>query len=260
LTEAKARCGHGNWLPWLKREFDWSERTARHFAGVYEMSKMENFADLESLEISALYLLAAPSTPEFLRDDVAARVRAGEAPTLSDIRHAVRPPEFHRLRSPPNRGAPRGVRCHPRASWSHGGGIARRQINHPSGRSAELEADRFAAARSALGDAGIFRRSELRAVNSAAMILWMPATSIARGGCGSARSRTGGGRMPPDLSTGDRQQRFAQLKLMVRDAWVRRSRNMGLRIGLSFTHLATGTEVRLFDGMTNPGVRLPAGL
>jgi|HubBroStandDraft_6_1064221.scaffolds.fasta_scaffold1828412_2 hypothetical protein len=66
--------------------------------------------------------------------------------------------------------------------------------------------------------------------------------------------------MPPDLSTGDRQQRFAQLKLMVRDAWVRRSRNMGLRIGLSFTHLATGTEVRLFDGMTNPGVRLPAGL
>jgi hypothetical protein len=61
------------------------------------MSKMENFADLESLEISALYLLAAPSTPEFLRDDVAARVRAGEAPTLSDIRHAVRPPRISQV-------------------------------------------------------------------------------------------------------------------------------------------------------------------
>jgi Protein of unknown function (DUF3102) len=97
LTEAKARCGHGNWLPWLKREFDWSERTARRFTGVYEMSKTAKLADLESLEISALYLLAAPSTPESVRDDVAARVRAGEAPTLSDIRHAVRPPRISQV-------------------------------------------------------------------------------------------------------------------------------------------------------------------
>jgi Protein of unknown function (DUF3102) len=91
LIEAKARCGHGNWLPWLKREFDWSERTARRFTGVYEMAKTANVSDLESLEISALYQLAAPSTPESVRDDVFARVRAGEALTLSDVRHAVRP-------------------------------------------------------------------------------------------------------------------------------------------------------------------------
>jgi hypothetical protein len=26
LTDAKVRCGHGNWLPWLEREFGWKER------------------------------------------------------------------------------------------------------------------------------------------------------------------------------------------------------------------------------------------
>jgi hypothetical protein len=67
LTEAKARCGHGNWLQWLKREFDWSERTARHFMGVYELSETANFADLEPLNLASLYLLASPSTPESVR-------------------------------------------------------------------------------------------------------------------------------------------------------------------------------------------------
>jgi Protein of unknown function (DUF3102) len=97
LTEAKTRCGHGNWLPWLDHEFNWGERTARNFMRVFELSKSESFADLESLEISALYQLAAPSTPESVRDDVFARVRAGEAPTLSDIRRAVRYPRISQV-------------------------------------------------------------------------------------------------------------------------------------------------------------------
>jgi len=31
LTESKKICGHGNWLPWLDREFNWQEQTARNF-------------------------------------------------------------------------------------------------------------------------------------------------------------------------------------------------------------------------------------
>jgi Protein of unknown function (DUF3102) len=63
LTDAKARCGHGNWLPWLEREFGWSEDTTLRFMQVAELSKNRTVRDLE-IPVSGLYLLAAPSTPE----------------------------------------------------------------------------------------------------------------------------------------------------------------------------------------------------
>jgi hypothetical protein len=70
LAACKAELGHGNWLPWLDREFGWSDRTALNFMRVYEMvTKSEKFSDL-SLPVSSLYLLAAPSTPEEARQAV----------------------------------------------------------------------------------------------------------------------------------------------------------------------------------------------
>jgi Protein of unknown function (DUF3102) len=36
LTEAKALAGHGNWLPWLKVEFGWTDQSARNFMQVHE--------------------------------------------------------------------------------------------------------------------------------------------------------------------------------------------------------------------------------
>lgn len=34
LNECKRIVGHGNWLPWLDREFGWTENTARNFIRV----------------------------------------------------------------------------------------------------------------------------------------------------------------------------------------------------------------------------------
>jgi Protein of unknown function (DUF3102) len=86
LTESKKLCGHGNWLPWLEREFGWEDRTALNFMQVHAMvGKSEKFADL-SLPVSGLYLLAAPSTPEEVRDEVAIRAAAGEKITVADVR------------------------------------------------------------------------------------------------------------------------------------------------------------------------------
>ena len=31
LTEMKKVCGHGNWLPWLRREFGWTDRHALNY-------------------------------------------------------------------------------------------------------------------------------------------------------------------------------------------------------------------------------------
>jgi len=64
-------------LPWLEREFGWTEMTATRFINVYDMSKSNKLLDLE-LPISALYLLAAPSTPQEARDEIIELAQAGE--------------------------------------------------------------------------------------------------------------------------------------------------------------------------------------
>jgi hypothetical protein len=74
LSECKRLVGHGNWLPWLDREFGWTEQTALNFIRARELSKSKNFLDLD-LPVSALYLLAAPSTPDEARDEIINRAQ-----------------------------------------------------------------------------------------------------------------------------------------------------------------------------------------
>ena len=89
LTEAKQVAGHGNWLPWLDREFGWTEQTALNFMRVHELaSKSKKFLDL-SLPVSGLYMLAAPSTPEEARDQVIARAEGGERLSVKDVRNLI---------------------------------------------------------------------------------------------------------------------------------------------------------------------------
>lgn len=80
LAETKERLGHGRFLDWVEREFAWKERTARNLMMVYECFKSANFADLQ-IEASALYLIAAPSTPEPVRTEIIRRAESGEPVT-----------------------------------------------------------------------------------------------------------------------------------------------------------------------------------
>ncbi|MCH8043838.1 MAG: DUF3102 domain-containing protein [Planctomycetes bacterium] len=78
LVAAKKRLDHGAFTPWLDREFNWSDRTARLFMQVFEtFGKTDNFSDLE-IGQSALYLLSAESTPEDAKADAIDRAKAGE--------------------------------------------------------------------------------------------------------------------------------------------------------------------------------------
>ncbi len=80
LVEIKAKLGHGRFGTWLAVEFDWTERTAQQFMNVARQFKAENFSDLQ-LAPSALYLLAAPSTPQKARQEAIARAELGETIT-----------------------------------------------------------------------------------------------------------------------------------------------------------------------------------
>jgi hypothetical protein len=84
LAEARKLCGHGQWLPWLEREFAWADDTAGRFRSIYEMAKSRNLRNLD-LPVSALYLLAKSSTPPAVREEVLARAESGERVSHKEV-------------------------------------------------------------------------------------------------------------------------------------------------------------------------------
>jgi hypothetical protein len=76
LIEVKARLGHGHFGNWLECEFAWSHMTATKFMNV--AGKFKQSLNLELFAPSALYLLAAPSTPESAREEAIERAEEGE--------------------------------------------------------------------------------------------------------------------------------------------------------------------------------------
>lgn len=86
LKEVKARLGHGHFGGWLRAEFEWSEPTAQRFmrvSGAFQNRQIDGFAP------SALYLLAAPSTPDAAREEALSRAEAGEPITFGAAREIV---------------------------------------------------------------------------------------------------------------------------------------------------------------------------
>jgi len=77
LNDVKQRLDHGQFGVWLDAEFGWTDRTARNFMQVADKFKSENFSDLR-IAPSALYLLAAPSTPDDVREEALRRAGQGE--------------------------------------------------------------------------------------------------------------------------------------------------------------------------------------
>jgi hypothetical protein len=95
LTECKRRIeereGRGHWLPWLRREFDWSESTAERYMRVNALAESVTVTerDLPDLPLGGLYLLASPKTPRKTAEEVVTRARAGERFTTGGIAKAV---------------------------------------------------------------------------------------------------------------------------------------------------------------------------
>lgn len=81
LISVKARLGHGRFRDWLSAEFEWSLQTAKRFMNVAEVFQKQQIVDF--IAPSALYLLAAPSTPELARDEALARAEFGETITYT---------------------------------------------------------------------------------------------------------------------------------------------------------------------------------
>jgi hypothetical protein len=77
LLEVKAALPHGHFGEWLRAEFQWDERQARRFMNVAERFKTDNLSDLQ-IAPSALYALAAPSTPDEAREEAVQVAEQGQ--------------------------------------------------------------------------------------------------------------------------------------------------------------------------------------
>lgn len=89
LNEVKKRLGYRQFGEWLRAEFDMSERTAERMMTVAK--RLGDKTDTVSVfSDSVLYLLAAPSTPDEVRERVEAKFNeTGIAPTRAEVK-AVR--------------------------------------------------------------------------------------------------------------------------------------------------------------------------
>lgn len=90
LTEAKALCAHGEWLPWLQKEFAWSEATACRFMRIHAFAsefKSGTLPDL-SLSLSTLDELSRRRTPPEVVTQIIAKAERGERVTASEVKEA----------------------------------------------------------------------------------------------------------------------------------------------------------------------------
>lgn len=85
LIAVKEALGHGQFLPWIEAEFGMSADSAHRFMNVADRlgSQIPHGAEFQP---TALYALAAPSTPDELVEQVVARASDGETFTAADIK------------------------------------------------------------------------------------------------------------------------------------------------------------------------------
>jgi Protein of unknown function (DUF3102) len=92
LCEVRLTLKHGQFDAWLKAEFGWSRRTAYNFINVYEsFGSRANLTEI-NIATSALYLLAAPSTPDTVRQSVIDEAKkSGDRLAHKDIAERLKP-------------------------------------------------------------------------------------------------------------------------------------------------------------------------
>lgn len=84
LIEQKKALGHGNFLPWIEAEFGMSADTAHNYMRVTNVYG-DKFGTVRNLAPTALYALAAPSTPPEVREQVEERASKGEKVTAAEV-------------------------------------------------------------------------------------------------------------------------------------------------------------------------------
>ena len=87
LLDVKEKLDHGQFQDWLKAEFAWTSRTAQNYMNV---AKNEKFSFLDTLPVSALYLIASPTAPDEAVEEIVGRAEAGEKVTVAEVKSTLK--------------------------------------------------------------------------------------------------------------------------------------------------------------------------
>lgn len=88
LLRVQTKLSHGEFLPWLKSEFGWSNFTAYKFMQVAKVFRGKSLENL-NFQTSALYALASNNVPKEIRDGFMEVAEAGRKVTHSDVKEAI---------------------------------------------------------------------------------------------------------------------------------------------------------------------------
>jgi len=87
LNDVKVRLDHGQFGDWIEAEFHWTQRTADRYMAV--AVKFDTMSNLEQFSPTALYLMAAPSTPEEVVEAMQQKAADGERVTPAAVKQAI---------------------------------------------------------------------------------------------------------------------------------------------------------------------------
>jgi Protein of unknown function (DUF3102) len=96
LIEVKRHLGHGQWGGWLESEFGWSQDTAARHIQIAQ--RMPDIPQIAEFDVSALYVLSAPSTPPEARESAIALAQSGQPITHAKAQAIV---QEHKPPNPP---------------------------------------------------------------------------------------------------------------------------------------------------------------
>lgn len=88
LIAVKEKLPHGAFLPWIEAEFGMKDQTARNMMNVASMYS-DKFPNFGNLAPSVFYEIAAPSTPEVVRQAVEAKAEAGESVSVAEVKAMI---------------------------------------------------------------------------------------------------------------------------------------------------------------------------
>jgi hypothetical protein len=88
LAVAQKELPHGQFIPWIRAELDMKYRTAINYMHLAELAA-DKPEIISHLPPTAGYLIAAPETPESVKDAVVNRIQSGEVVKVDDVKRIV---------------------------------------------------------------------------------------------------------------------------------------------------------------------------
>lgn len=88
LKAAKETLPHGQFTRWIMAEFGMTDRTALNYMHLAEWTE-DKPEIISGLQPTAIYLLAAPSTPDPAKEEIVSRIQSGEIVRADDVKRVV---------------------------------------------------------------------------------------------------------------------------------------------------------------------------